>query len=51
LIAAPALRKELDEFVKLNNLQNNHWEQLAWIFKHAPQYEKTAFRYPVFKIE
>ena len=47
----PQLKTALETYVAQNNLQNNHWEQLAWIFKHAPEFEKTAFRYPVFKIE
>ena len=47
----PQLKNELEQYVKVKKLENNHWEQLAWIFKHAPQYEKTAFRYPVFRLE
>jgi hypothetical protein len=47
----PKLNEQLQIYIKQNKLEGNHWEQLAWIFKHAPQYEKTAFRYPVFKIE
>jgi hypothetical protein len=47
----PTLKIELDNYVKENNLSESHWQQLAWIFKHAPQYEKTAFRYPVFKLQ
>lgn len=47
----PSLKEGLQQYVKQNKLENNHWEQLVWIFKHAPQYEKTAFRYPVFKLE
>lgn len=47
----PSLSLELEKYVKEKKLENNHWEQLAWLFKHAPQYEKTAFRYPVFKLE
>jgi hypothetical protein len=46
----PSLKTQLDYYVKINKLEQNHWEQLAWIFKHSPIYEKTAFRYPVFKI-
>lgn len=46
----PELRVQLDAYVKQHKLEQNHWEQLAFVFKHAPQYEKTAFRYPVFKI-
>jgi hypothetical protein len=47
----PILRNQLDQYVLENNLQNNHLEQLVWIFKHAPQYEPTAFRYPIFKMD
>jgi hypothetical protein len=47
----PNLRREFEKFVKERKVENNHWEQLAWIFKHAPHYEKTAYRYPVFRIE
>jgi hypothetical protein len=47
----PQLKIELEKYVKDKKLENSHWEQLAWIFKHAPQYEKTAFRYPVFRLE
>ncbi len=47
----PQFKKELEQYVKDKKLENNHWEQLAWIFKHAPQFEKTAYRYPVFRLE
>lgn len=47
----PNLQIELNQYVKEHQLQNNHWEQLVWIFKHAPQYEQSAFRYPVFRLD
>jgi hypothetical protein len=47
----PKLKIELEKYVKDKKLGNNHWEQLAWIFTHAPQYEKTANRYPIFRLE
>lgn len=51
LIENPEMKSELQKYVKENKLENNHYEQLSWIFKHAPHREKTAFRYPVFRIE
>jgi len=47
----PVLKSSLEKYVKEKQQENNHWEQLAWIFKHAPQFEKTAFRYPVYRLE
>jgi hypothetical protein len=47
----PELQIKLNAYVKDKNLQNNHYEQLSWIFRNAPQYEKSAHRYPVFRIE
>jgi hypothetical protein len=47
----PLLKKEFEDYIKEQKINNNHWEQLAWIFKHAPQYEKTAFRYPIFRLD
>ncbi len=30
-------------------LRNDHWKQLYWIYKRSPYYEGTAFRIPVFR--
>lgn len=47
----PELRIELDNYVKEKKLEKNHYEQLVWIFKHAPNRELTAFRYPIYRVE
>jgi hypothetical protein len=47
----PELQFKLNAYVKEKNLHNNHYEQLSWIFRNAPEYEKSAHRYPVFRIE
>jgi hypothetical protein len=47
----PKLQFKLNTYVKEKNLHNNHYEQLSWIFRNAPEYEKSANRYPVFRIE
>ncbi|MFY8029171.1 MAG: M14 family zinc carboxypeptidase [Bacteroidia bacterium] len=47
----PELQFKLNTYVKEKNLHNNHYEQLSWIFRNAPEYEKSAHRYPVFRIE
>jgi hypothetical protein len=47
----PELQFKLNTYVKEKNLHNNHYEQLSWIFRNAPEYEKSANRYPVFRIE
>ena len=47
----PELQFKLNAYVKEKNLHNNHYEQLSWIFRNAPEYEKSANRYPVFRIE
>lgn len=46
----PALKDSLAQYVKENKLENNHWQQLAWVYQHSPYYEKTAMRYPVFRV-
>lgn len=46
----PALRDSLTDYVIEKNLQQDHWAQLAWIYQHSPYYEKSAMRYPVFRI-
>ena len=47
----PELQFKLNTYVKEKNLHNKHYEQLSWIFRNAPEYEKSANRYPVFRIE
>ena len=44
------LRDSLTDFVIANNYQQNSWQQLAWIYQHSQYYEKSAMRYPVFRI-
>lgn len=51
LLENPNLRIELDNYIKEKKIENNHYEQLVWIFKHSPNHELTAFRYPIFKVE
>lgn len=50
LNADPMLRDSLTDYVIANNFQQNAWEQLAWIYKHSQYYEKSAMRYPVFRV-
>jgi hypothetical protein len=45
------LRKKFEEQMRLDqSLASDHWNQLYWIYKNSPYYEKTAFRYPVFRL-
>ena len=47
----PLLKKQFDEAVAADeSLASNHWMQLYWIYKRSPYYEKSAFRYPVFRV-
>ncbi len=32
-------------------LKNSHWMQLYWIYQRSPYFEKSAYRYPVFRME
>lgn len=48
----PELVAQLEDAMKQDeDLASSHWLQLYWIYKHSPYYEKSAFRYPVYRIE
>lgn len=50
LAADPNLKKEFEAELNSNeNMRNNHWEQLYWIYRHSDYYEKSAFRFPVYR--
>ncbi len=43
------LKRRFEEQLKSDpSLQSDHWNQLYWIYKNSPYYEKTAYRYPVY---
>jgi hypothetical protein len=45
------LNKEFESVLAADkNLQNNHWNQLYWLYRHSPYYEKTINRYPVYRL-
>lgn len=45
------LSKRFEEQLRLDpSLAADHWNQLYWIYKNSPHYEKTAFRYPVYQL-
>lgn len=46
----PALKDSLANYVATNKLENNGWEQLAYVYKNSPYFEKSALRYPVFRV-
>jgi hypothetical protein len=46
-----ALTNKLKQAVAENNWQNNHYQQLNYLYKESPMFEKTFMRYPVFRIE
>lgn len=46
----PSLKDSLASFVATNKLENKGWEQLAFIYKNSPYFEKSAMRYPVFRV-
>lgn len=52
LIASdPALKKEFETAIATDeDLRNSHWQQLYWIYKRSPYAEKSAFRYPVYRL-
>lgn len=43
----PELKAEFEK--ELPNLEE-HWEQLYWIYRHSPYFERSAFRYPIYRI-
>lgn len=45
------LKQEFEQAINNDTaLQNNHWNQLYWIYRHSPYYEKTFSLYPIFKM-
>jgi hypothetical protein len=47
----PSLKGELEKaMAEDEELAGSHWQQLYWIYKRSPYYEKSAFRYPVFRL-
>jgi|694.fasta_scaffold14538_12 hypothetical protein len=43
------LKHQFEEQLKTDpSLKSDHWNQLYWIYKNSPYYEKTAYRYPVY---
>lgn len=46
----PDLKVDLENYVKDNKLENDHRKQLAYIYRHSPYFEKSAMRYPVFRL-
>jgi hypothetical protein len=51
LASDAALKKRFDDAIKADeSLKNSRWNQLFWVYKNSPYFEKTAFRYPVFRI-
>jgi hypothetical protein len=45
------LRIRFEEQIRKDpSLQSDHWNQLYWIYKNSPYYEKSAFRYPVYHV-
>ncbi|MBK8845676.1 MAG: hypothetical protein IPO27_03570 [Bacteroidetes bacterium] len=47
----PELKSDFEKYVRDNKFEKNEWEQLAYIYRHSPYYEKSHNRYPVFRIE
>ncbi len=46
------LKQQFDEaMMNDTSLQDNHWNQLYWIYKHSDYYEKSAYRCPVYRVE
>lgn len=43
----PELKAQFEK--ELPNLEE-HWEQLYWIYRNSPYYERSAFRYPIYRI-
>ena len=51
LLNNPTVKKELDAKIKSDNpFAKNPRQQLNWIFKRTPHYEKEHLRLPVFKV-
>ncbi len=46
----PVLRDSLTEYVIANNLEQNAWQQLMWIYQHSKYMEPGYLRYPIFRI-
>lgn len=47
----PQLKLDFEKYVRENKLEKDEWEQLAYIYRHSPYYEKSHNRYPVFQME
>jgi len=46
----PAIKDSLANYVATNKFEKNGWEQLAFIYKNSEYFEKSALRYPVFRV-
>jgi hypothetical protein len=47
----PQLKKEFESVLASDkDLQNNHWNQLYWLYRHSPYFEQTVNRYPVYRL-
>ncbi len=43
--------KRFDDWLSANpSLKDNQWEQLQWIYKHTPYYDKADNLYPIGKL-
>ncbi len=47
----PALKARFDLAMTTDPEMQEHWMQLYWVYKNSEYYEKSAFRYPVYRIE
>jgi hypothetical protein len=48
----PNLKEEYEAALKADeNLANNPWGQLYWIYTHSPYYEPSHMRYPVYRVK
>ncbi|HIC30988.1 MAG TPA: hypothetical protein EYO76_03635 [Flavobacteriaceae bacterium] len=47
----PEIKQEFDSIKSTNeNFANNWYEQLDWIHKHSPNYEKVHLKYPIYRV-
>ncbi|MBL7942952.1 MAG: hypothetical protein JNM00_09305, partial [Flavobacteriales bacterium] len=47
----PGLKAEFDKAMQQDeSLRNSHWRQLYWIYERSEYSEKSAFRYPVYRM-
>lgn len=47
----PKVKHQFDSIKSTNeNFANNWYEQLDWIHKHSPNYEKAHLKYPIYRV-